>query len=127
MAYSKRLNKEDAIKLGFEPKESNGNINPKYYFNDELIYKFNLPAFPNNREFIEVQRKLGKNGELLSSVEKLQSEPIEVPENFEIVKVSTSKTTGQQWVQYQPKKVETEIQEIAVSYTHLTLPTKRIV
>ena len=112
MGYNKRLKKEDAIKFGFEPKKANGNINPKYYFNDELIHKFNLPLLPNNREFIEVQRKLGKNGELLSSVEKLQSEPIEVPENFEIVKVSTSKTTGQQWVQYQPKKVETEIQEI---------------
>ena len=41
---------------------------------------------------------------IISTIEKLQSEPIEIPDNFEVIKVSTSKTTGQQWVQYAPKE-----------------------
>ena len=58
----------------------------------------------NSRKFVETIKKYGKEGELLSTTEKLQSEPIEAPDGFEIIKVSTSKTTGQQWVQYAKKK-----------------------
>ncbi len=57
------------------------------------------------RKFVEIQKKYDKAGDVISTIEKLQSEPIEVPEDFEIIKVSTSKTTGQQWVQYAKKKV----------------------
>ncbi len=59
---------------------------------------------PNKREFVETTRKVNKDGEVVSSVEKLQSKPIEVPDNFEVIKISTQETTGQQWIQYAPKK-----------------------
>ena len=112
MGYLKRLSPEEATYLGFEVKEKIGQGFPKYYINTALIKKFNLPETHVKREFIETVRKLDKNGEVISSVEKLQAEPIQVPDNFEIIKVSTSETTGQQWVQYAPKKDEKEIQEI---------------
>ena len=78
-----------------------------YYVTDEQwdIITYNRTS-PNEREFVETQKKIGKDGELLSTIEKLQSEPIDIPENFEVIKVSTSKTTGQQWVQYAPKSLE---------------------
>jgi hypothetical protein len=112
MGYFKRLQPEEATYLGFEVKEKTSQGFPKYYINQELIKKFNLPETHVKRDFIETIRKLDKNGEVISSVEKLQAEPIQVPDNFEIIKVSTSETTGQQWVQYAPKKDEKEIQEI---------------
>ena len=59
---------------------------------------------PNKRKFVEVIKKLDKDGEIVSTTEKLQSKPIDVPDNFEVIKISTSKTTGQQWIQYAPKK-----------------------
>lgn len=67
-------------------------------------YCHKIDVTPNPREFVQTQKKLNKDGEVVSSVEKLQSKPIEVPDNFEVVKISTSETTGQQWVQYAPKK-----------------------
>ena len=66
---------------------------------------------PNKREFIEVQKKFDKDGEISSTLEKFQSKPIDVPDNFEIIKISTSKTTGQQWIQYAAKKEEVEVKE----------------
>jgi len=64
------------------------------------------------REFVETQKKLDKNGKQISSIEKLQSKPIDVPKHFEIVKISTSKTTGQQWVQYAPPKENEQLESI---------------
>lgn len=61
---------------------------------------------PKERNFVETIKKFGKDGKLLSSVEKLQSEPLDVPEDFELSKISTNKTTGQQWLQYLPKRKE---------------------
>tara|TARA_R110002074_G_scaffold93165_1_gene203569 strand:+ start:1470 stop:2693 length:1224 start_codon:yes stop_codon:yes gene_type:complete len=75
---------------------------------------------PNKREFVETQKKFGKDGEIVSTLEKLQSEPIEIPENFEIVKISTSKTTGQQWIQYKAKVEEVkdfDFESIISKYT----------
>jgi hypothetical protein len=122
--YHKRLTPEKAKEYGFEVKEkiSDGS-NPRYYLNLDIIKKFNLPPQPSKREFVETQKKFGKEGELLSTIEKLQSEPIEVPENFEIIKISTSETTGQQWIQYAPKKIEVEVNEIdfdAIISKHIT-------
>ena len=61
---------------------------------------------PNKRKLKEVIVKKDKHGRVTSTTEKLQSKPIAVPEHFEVIKVSTSKTTGQQWVQYAPRKEE---------------------
>ena len=33
-----------------------------------------------------------------------------VPDNFEVIKISTSETTGQQWIQYAPKKADEEVE-----------------
>lgn len=112
MGYYKRLSTEEAQKFGFEVKPSTDNVNPKYYFNNEIIKKFNLPDTNNYREFVETLRKLDKNGEVLSTVEKLQSEPIAPPDNFELIKVSTCSTTGLQWLQHAPKKEVKEVKNI---------------
>jgi hypothetical protein len=112
MGYRKRLTPEEAKTLGFDVKEKKDLKGyPKYYINDEIIKKYNLPDSPK-RQFIETVRKLDKNGEVSSSIEKLQAEPIEIPEGFELIKVSTNETTGQQWTQYAPKKEDDEIKEI---------------
>ena len=123
MGYKKRLSPEDATKLGFKVKEKTDEKRyPHYYINNDLIEKFNLPQ-SGKREFVETIRKLDKNGEVTSSIEKLQAEPIEIPDNFELIKVSTNPTTGQQWTQHAPKKIEPEINEVdfeAIVKKHIT-------
>ena len=110
------LSKQEAKALGLPPKENEVNRNQsRYYLTPEqweavLINR----QTPNKREFVEVQRKFDKDGEVTSSLEKFQSKPIEIPENFEIIKVSTSKTTGQQWVQYAAKKEDVEVKEFDI-------------
>ena len=110
---SKWLNQKEAIDLGLTPKENEKNrYQARYNLTAEdwesVVIKRQTP---NKREFVETQKKYDKNGEISSTLERLQSKPIEVPENFEVIKVSTSKTTGQQWVQYAAKKEEIEIKE----------------
>lgn len=104
----KWLNKSEAKFLELPIKEdAKGRNQNRYYVTDEQFDEvLRLRATPNKRKFVETIKKLDKNGAIISSTEKLQSKPIEVPENFEVIKVSTSKTTGQQWVQYAPKKIE---------------------
>ena len=84
----------------------------KYYVTEEQ-YEAILKAreTPRERKFVNTQNKLDKNGNVVSTLEKLQSDPIPIPDNFEVIKISTSKTTGQQWVQYAAKN-ETEIKEL---------------
>ena len=105
MKVSKWLYKEEAVILGFKPKENaKGRKQNRYFLSEsqrEDLRTLRLQS--NERLFIETQKKFDKDGEIVSTVEKLQAKPVEVPENFEIVKISTSKTTGQQWVQYKPK------------------------
>ena len=70
---------------------------------------------PNKRKFVETIKKRDKDGNLLSTTEKLQAKPLEVPDNFEVIKVSTSKTTGQQWVQYAPKKIAEDVKDFNIT------------
>ena len=117
MKSRKRLTDEKALFLGFDLKEHDkGRNTARYDLTEEQVNTlqdaFNYPIQPRERKFVETQIKKGKNGETLSTLEKLQSEPIDIPEDFEIIKVSTSKTTGQQWIQYAPKKTETVVNEI---------------
>ena len=114
MAKSHRyLSQTEAKQLGLPPKENQINRKQaRYYLTPEEWEAVVINRqTPNKREFIEVQRKFDKDGEITSSLEKFQSKPIEIPANFEIIKVSTSKTTGQQWVQYAAKKEDVEIKE----------------
>jgi len=108
------LTKLEAIKLGLQPKESEkGRSNARYRISEEdwetTVINRNIP---NKREFVEVQKKFDKDGEISSTLEKFQSKPIDVPENFEIIKISTSKTTGQQWIQYAAKKEDIDVKDI---------------
>ena len=100
------LSKDEAISLNLPPKENDGNRKQnRYYLSvEEWNFITNKRTKPNPRKFVETQKKFDKKGEIVSSVEKLQSEPIDIPENFEVIKISTSKTTGQQWVQYAERK-----------------------
>ncbi len=112
MKIRKRLPKEVATALGLEVKRTQLDGNPKYQLTTEqyeyLMEKFNYPPLPNKRKFVETQVKKNKDGSITSTIEKLQAKPIDVPDNFEVIKISTSKTTGQQWIQYAPKKQESE-------------------
>ena len=102
-----RLKPEEAEYLGFKIKENDkGRDTARYYLTEKQRIKLGLPARPHKRKFVEIIKKLDKNHDVISTVEKLQSKPIKVPDNFEVIKISTSKTTGQQWIQYAPKKVE---------------------
>ena len=111
---SRYLYPHEAQTLGFDIKENEKGRNTARYQVKESDWETVTLARmqPNPREFVETQIKKDKDGQVISTVEKLQSEPIEVPEGFEIAKVSTSKSTGQQWIQYLPKKEEKEIEEI---------------
>ena len=101
----KRLKAFEADLLGFDVKPNIvGRKTAMYYVTDEQWDTVQQNRItPNERKFVETQKKINKDGEILSSIEKLQSEPIDIPENFEIIKISTSKTTSQQWIQYAPK------------------------
>ena len=123
----KWLNKSEAEFLEFKVKENaKGRTQNRYRITQEQFDSvLRLRATPNKRKFIETIKKLDKNGKIISSTEKLQSKPIEVPENFEVIKVSTSKTTGQQWIQYAPKKNES-IEEVAESINFESIIQKYI-
>lgn len=100
-----RLTPAEAKLLGLEIRKKEGTRNARYTLTkDQLEYITKQRITPNKRKFVETIKKLDKDGEILSTTEKLQSKPIDVPDNFEVIKISTSKTTGQQWIQYAPKK-----------------------
>lgn len=102
----KWLSKNEAIFLGLNPKQNAKNRNQnRYYISVNQWDLIQSTRRKDNRQFIETIRKIDKNGDISSTVEKLQDTPIEVPENFEIIKVSENTTTGQQWVQYAPKQL----------------------
>tara|TARA_R110002051_G_scaffold318245_1_gene400391 strand:+ start:26320 stop:27282 length:963 start_codon:yes stop_codon:yes gene_type:complete len=104
----KYLYQYEAKKLGLDVKEDMPNRNQNRYSIEIEEWEKLLQERRENddRSFIETMRKFDKDGEITSTVEKLQAQPLEVPENFEVIKISTSKTTGQQWVQYAPKKLK---------------------
>ena len=98
----KYLTSEEAIIIGLDPR-------PNEKFRTKARYRISKEDWDNIqrsrqkdnvREFVETQKKYDKDGQLVSTIEKLQANPIDIPEDFEVIKVSTSKTTGQQWVQY---------------------------
>ena len=112
--FRKWLNNYEAKILGIETKQNESGRNQARYCITKEQWDIiqDSRKHPNKREFVNTINKLDKNGNVVSSVEKLQSEPIEVPENFELSKISTNKTTGQQWLQYLPKSSPEVINEI---------------
>ena len=122
----RRLSKSEAEHLGLKIKEKEkGGAKCRYQLTEDQLYKVLLyRAKPNKRKFVETIKKLDKNGRTISSTEKLQSKPIDIPDNFEVIKVSTSKTTGQQWIQYAPKKED--ILEVVESFDFKSIIDKYI-
>ena len=110
MKLRRRLYPKEASLLNLSLKENElGRSTARYRIEEEdweLIISKRIK--PNKRKFVETQKKFDKKGNIVSSVEKLQAKPIDIPENFEVIKISTSKTTGQQWVQYSAKKETVE-------------------
>jgi len=104
----KRLSKKEALHLGIEPKANEPNRKQARYWitKEQAEYIDKKRSTPKKRKFVTTQQSKNKDGVIQSTIEKLQSKPIDIPDNFEIIKISTSKTTGQQWVQYAPKAVE---------------------
>ena len=98
------LYKSEALHLGLHPKEDapNRNQNRYYLTKDEWLSIQELRK--DTRSFIKTAQKFDKNGNVISTTEKLQSEPLEIPESHEIIRTSTNKTNGQQWIITAPKK-----------------------
>lgn len=114
MKTSRRIYKEEAELIGETPKPNEPNRkNARYSITNEQyqeILAFRLSK--KTRELKEVIVKKDKNGNVTSTVEKLQSTPIEsVPDGYEIVKISTSKSTGQQWIQSKPIEKDNSIKD----------------
>ena len=120
------LSKSEAQYLGLTVKENQkGRKKSRYPITEDQYDEIlSIRATPNKRKFVETIKKLDKNGRTISSTEKLQSKPIDVPDNFEVIKVSTSKTTGQQWIQYAPKKED--VLEVVESFDFKSIIDKYI-
>ena len=105
------LSNEESEFLGLEKnKPQKGKIKARYLLTDEQYNEAKIyTANKTKREFKEVVVKKDKNGKVTSTVEKLQSKTIDVPEGFEITQVSTNKTSGIQWVQAKPVKKNDEL------------------
>ena len=106
MSKRRRLTKEECIILGLDytGKDIDGRHKRRTLTKEQIQQIDYLRSLPNKRKFVNTQNKLDKDGNIVSSVEKLQSKGIDIPENFEVIKISNSETTGQQWVQYAPKQ-----------------------
>lgn len=114
MNKSRWLTKKEAETLGLEVKENEqGRKNARYRITEEdWLFIYQNRITPNKRKFIKTILKKDKNDRIISTTEKLQSKPVDIPENFEVIKISTSETTGQQWIQYAPKKEIEDIKEL---------------
>jgi len=111
MKIRKRLYDNEAEHLNLKLKPHDKERTQARYHITKQQWK-EILDFRDERRFVTTQQKLNKDGELTSSVEKLQDAPIEVPKNHEIVRISTNNTTGQQWVITKPKReidIEKEI------------------
>lgn len=112
------LTDEEAKYLGLD-------LNCKQGLRDKARYWITLEEYneilskrlkSRKRRLVETTVKKDKNGNVTSTIEKLQSDPInQVPEGFEVVKISTNKTTGQQWIQSKPIE-EKEIFDLDFDY-----------
>ena len=109
-----RLYDHEAEYLNLKVKNSEeGRSQARYYLTQEqcdilTAYRLN----DSKGHFVETIIKKDKKGNVISSTEKLQNPVIDVPEGFKITKISTSKSTGQQWIQTVPKDVIDEVKEI---------------
>ena len=100
----KWLHQDEAAYLGLNPKPNAKNrTQNRYYITQKEWLKVLEYRFKNDgRRFVDKIQKLDRHGEVTSITQKLESPQTPIPDNFKIVKISQSPTTGQEWVQYAP-------------------------
>lgn len=100
----KWLHQDEAAYLGLNPKPNAKNRNQnRYYLTQKEWIKILEYRFKNDgRRFVDKIQKLDRHGEVTSITQKLEAPQTPVPDNFKIIKISQSPTTGQEWVQYAP-------------------------
>lgn len=99
------LSKQEAGLIGIKPKENEKGRNKARYLISNEDYSEVLSERLNKRssKLLEVEVRKDKDGNVSGTVEKLRTSTIEdVPEGFEIVKLSTNKSSSQQWVISKP-------------------------
>ena len=100
-----RLKKHEAEFLGLIVREKTGDHNPLYRISKEKKEQLDKLREFDQTEFKQIKRTLNKDGEVVSSVEKLTAKKlIDIPANHKIKRVSTNTSTGQQWVISEPLK-----------------------
>lgn len=100
-----RLKKHEAEFLGLIVRERTGEHNPLYRISKEKKEQLDKLREFDQTEFKQIKRTLNKDGEVVSSVEKLTAKTlIDIPSNHKIKRVSTNTSTGQQWVITEPIK-----------------------
>lgn len=100
----KWLHQDEAVYLGLNPKPNAKNrTQNRYYLTQKEWLKILEYRFKNDeRRFVDKIQKLDRHGEVTSITQKLEAPQTPVPDNFKIIKISQSPTTGQEWVQYAP-------------------------
>lgn len=100
----KWLHQDEAAYLGLNPKPNAKNrTQNRYYLTQKEWLKILEYRFKNDeRRFVDKIQKLDRHGEVTSITQKLEAPQTPVPDNFKIIKISQSPTTGQEWVQYAP-------------------------
>ena len=101
-----RLKDEEALYLGLQLKEKHPETegNPRYRLTKEqenLILNYRTQT----TQFTTIKKTLDADGNVRFTTEKLiQKTPVDIPENHEIIRLSTNISGNQQWVITQPKK-----------------------
>lgn len=100
----KRLFQDEAVLLGLTPKPNQvGRNQARYSITHKQWIKVLEHRFKRDeRRFVDKIQKLDRHGEVTSVIQKLEAPQTPIPDNFQIIKISQSPTTGQEWVQYAP-------------------------
>ena len=102
----KRLFPDEAVLLGLHPKPNQvGRNQARYSITHKQWIKILEHRFKRDeRRFVDKVQKLDRHGEVTSVIQKLEAPQTPIPDNFQIIKISQSPTTGQEWVQYAPSE-----------------------
>ena len=101
----KLLSDSEASFIGFtEFNTPQGNHKKARYLISKKQLKQVEELRMSTRDFVKTVQKFDKDGKTLSYTEKLQSTPLDVPKNHEVIRTSTNATNGQQWIITAPKK-----------------------
>jgi hypothetical protein len=108
----KRLKQHEALALGLTLNKEDGKGNVKYRITESQNIELEKIRNHHLVNFKEIKRTIGKNGQVISKIEKLTANDlISIPENHQIKRVSTNVSTQQQWVITEPIKENENIFE----------------